>query len=267
MYNCTSTTGVLLNNDVAFCCVDTGPNCCNNQTEVFVANDWDFKASAAEAATTRGTATSLTVAKTLTTSSSSSSSGSSSSLSTTGLSSSDFSTPLSPAASKSTYGISSVITTTEGNKNVPTNSIATPVPASTNAAPADSSTSKRDWTGIGIGASVGAAVPLLALIVVGIFLWRRHRRRRSMFESPSTSGYSGDSASTGTTKESLIRSGKPEHLKAYEAGGVQTYELDSVRDRAELPLKSPRELPGSEGERQRYQAVQLRGHSNPYQPA
>lgn len=81
------------------------------------------------------------------------------------------------------------------------------------------------------------------------------------------SGYSRDSASTGATKESLIRSGKPDHLKAYEAGRVQTYELDSVRERAELPLKSPRELPGTEGERQRYQTVQSQDGGNPYQPA
>lgn len=263
MYNCTSTAGVLENDDVAFCCVDTGPNCCNNQTELFVANDWDFEASAAFATTSKAV-TSLTAVSTLAMASDAVTSLSGSS--TTGLLSS---TPLSPPASESTIGISSVVTITEGNENVPTNSIPSIAAASTSAALENPSGSKRDWTGIGIGAGVGAAVPLLALIVVGALLWRRHRhrRRRSMFELPPMNGYPRDSASTGTTRESLIRSGKPDHLKAYEAGGVQTYELDSVSERAELPLKSPRELPGSEGERQRYQAIQSQNGGNPYHPA
>jgi hypothetical protein len=45
---------------------------------------------------------------------------------------------------------------------------------------------------------------------------------------------------------------KPAYL--YEAGGVPTYELDAIGGRVELPMKSPRELPGAEGERQRYVA-------------
>jgi hypothetical protein len=40
MYNCTSSGGVVgEDNDPAFCCVDTGPNCCNNQSLLFVANN------------------------------------------------------------------------------------------------------------------------------------------------------------------------------------------------------------------------------------
>jgi hypothetical protein len=48
----------------------------------------------------------------------------------------------------------------------------------------------------------------------------------------------------------------------YEAGGVASYELDAYGGVVELPMKSPkspkspRELPGSEGERQRYRAYQ-----------
>jgi hypothetical protein len=99
-------------------------------------------------------------------------------------------------------------------------------------------------------------VPLLALVAVGIFLWQRHRRRREMYELPPMDSYTRDSASTKITKEASVLSTKPVYLKRYEADGAQTYELDSVTERVELPLKSPRELPGSEGERQRYQTYQ-----------
>jgi hypothetical protein len=65
MYNCTSIGGVVeQNNDPAFCCVDTGPNCCNNQSLLFVANNWDFAASAS-----LGMATSLASSSTSTSSS------------------------------------------------------------------------------------------------------------------------------------------------------------------------------------------------------
>lgn len=95
-------------------------------------------------------------------------------------------------------------------------------------------------------------------MAVGVLLWRRHRRRRAQLGLPSNGGHTRDSASTGVTKGSLIRSGKPDHLKGFEACGVQTYELDAVGEWAEVPLRSPRELPGSERERQRYQAVPYR---------
>jgi hypothetical protein len=54
-----------------------------------------------------------------------------------------------------------------------------------------------------------------------------------------------------------VRAGKPGNL--YEAGGAASYELDAYGSRVELPMKSPkspRELPGSEGERHRYRAYQ-----------
>jgi hypothetical protein len=110
-------------------------------------------------------------------------------------------------------------------------------------------------------------VPLLALIAVGVFLWRRHRLRREMYDMPSRSDYTSDSAFTGLVKEASVLSSKPSYLEGYEIDGMQTYELDAVAARVELPLKSPRELPGSEGERQRYQAHQATtGYGNSYQP-
>jgi hypothetical protein len=88
-----------------------------------------------------------------------------------------------------------------------------------------------------------------------------------MYDMPPTNNYPHDGGSSLITKAS-IRSSKPAYVKSYEADGRQTYELDSVAERMELPLESPRELPGSEGERQRYQAHQSTiGHSNPYQPS
>ncbi|CAD0107935.1 unnamed protein product [Aureobasidium uvarum] len=132
--------------------------------------------------------------------------------------------------------------------NIPASGAATTATASGN-----SSGPKRDWTGIGIGAGVGAAVPLLALIAVGIVLWRRHRRR-AMHVSPSTSSFSHESASDAPTKEAFTT--KPAYLKGCDTNSTRTYEMDAMGERIELPLKSPRELPGSEGERQRYQAYQ-----------
>jgi hypothetical protein len=41
-----------------YCCVDTGPNCCNNQSQLYVANNRDFVSSASLGAT-RGMATTL----------------------------------------------------------------------------------------------------------------------------------------------------------------------------------------------------------------
>jgi hypothetical protein len=64
-----------------------------------------------------------------------------------------------------------------------------------------------------------------------------------------------------------MHSSIPAFLKSHEADGRQIRELDSVAERVELPLKSPRELPGSEGERQRYQAYQsTMSYGYPYQP-
>jgi hypothetical protein len=68
--------------------------------------------------------------------------------------------------------------------------------------------------------------------------------------------YAPNSAPMAVTKEASMRMSKHAFLKGYEAAGVHAYELDSVAERVELPLKSPRELPGLEGERQRYQAHQ-----------
>jgi hypothetical protein len=99
-----------------------------------------------------------------------------------------------------------------------------------------------------------------------IFLWRRHRRRREMFELPPMDSYTRDSASSGITKEASVLPTKPAYLERYEAEGAQTYELDSVAERVELPLKGPRELPGSDGGRQRFQAYQsTTGYGNSYQ--
>jgi hypothetical protein len=55
------------------------------------------------------------------------------------------------------------------------------------------------------------------------------------------------STSTRTTKE-------PRLAYTYEADGAPSYELDAVGESVEAPMKSPWELPGSEGERQRYVA-------------
>jgi hypothetical protein len=81
----------------------------------------------------------------------------------------------------------------------------------------------------------------------------------------SRSDYTSDSASTGLVREASVLSSKPFYLKGYEIDGTQTYELDAVAARVELPLKSPRELPGSEGGRQRYQTYQsTTGYGNPH---
>jgi hypothetical protein len=53
-------------------------------------------------------------------------------------------------------------------------------------------------------------------------------------------------------KEPPARLSEPTYL--YEADGAPSYELDAVGERVELPMKSPRELPGSDGERQRHVA-------------
>lgn len=131
----------------------------------------------------------------------------------------------------------------------------------------ESSGTSRDWKGIGIRAGVGVAVPLLALIAIGVFLWRRHRRRREMYEMPLARSRPYESTSTAVTEEASIRLSKPAYLKAYEVDAAQTYEFNSVAGRVELPLKSPRELPGSEGERQRYQVYRSTvSYDDPYQP-
>jgi hypothetical protein len=45
----------------------------------------------------------------------------------------------------------------------------------------------------------------------------------------------------------------------FEVDGTPSYELDAVRERVEAPMKSPRELPGEEGERRRYVAYRPPG--------
>jgi hypothetical protein len=141
--------------------------------------------------------------------------------------------------------------------------------ASTSAALDKPSGGTRDWESIGIGAGVGTAVPLLALIAIGVLLWRRHRRRRRRRETyklPPTNNYPDDGGSAPITKASM-HSSIPASLKSHEADGRQIYELDSVAERVQLPLKNPRELPGSEGERQRYQAYQSTvSYGYPYRP-
>jgi hypothetical protein len=70
--------------------------------------------------------------------------------------------------------------------------------ASTSAALDKPSGGTRDWESIGIGAGVGAAVPILALIAIGVLLWRHHRRRRrrrrrrETYEFPPTNDYPDD---------------------------------------------------------------------------
>jgi hypothetical protein len=76
-----------------------------------------------------------------------------------------------------------------------------------------------------------------------------------MYELPPTNNYPHDGGSTLITKAS-VRASKPSYLKSHDADGRQAYELDFVAQRVELPLKSPRELPVSESERQRYQTYQ-----------
>ncbi|THX02673.1 hypothetical protein D6D13_08131 [Aureobasidium pullulans] len=144
---------------------------------------------------------------------------------------------------------------------VPTSSIPTidTITTSSSSAAATSPESKRDWTGVGIGVGVGIAVPLLAILIAGPLLWRRYRRRQ-VFEL-------SDDASSRIVKESSIRSTvKPEYLKRYDADAYTSYELDAMAGRAEMPMKSPRELPGSEGERQRYQAYHPGVSSHPPRP-
>jgi hypothetical protein len=107
---------------------------------------------------------------------------------------------------------------------------------------------------VGIGVGIGVVVPLLALAIIVPLLWRRHRRK-AMYVVGSPNIHAHDSAwsrstSTRTVKESPVCLSEPTYL--YEAGGAPSYELNAVGERVELSTKSPRELPGSEGERQRY---------------
>jgi hypothetical protein len=133
------------------------------------------------------------------------------------------------------------------------------ITTSSAAAAATPPESKRDWTGVGIGVGVGIAVPLLAILIAGPLLWRRYRRRQ-VYEL-------SDDASSRIGKESSIRSTvKPEYLKRYDADAYASYELDAMAGRVEMPMKSPRELPGSEGERQRYQAYHPGVSSQPPRP-
>lgn len=131
-----------------------------------------------------------------------------------------------------------------------TSTIATSTSSTTAAVAEAHSEAKRDWTGVGIGVGIGVAVPLLALAIISPLLWRRHRRDASHgMMSPIMYPYDGASSRSTSTRS---RMDKPAPL--YEAGGALTYELDAVGERTELPMKSPKELPGAEGERQRYVA-------------
>lgn len=105
---------------------------------------------------------------------------------------------------------------------------------------------KQDPTDTGIKAGAGTAVPLLVLIGISVSLWRRHRRRRRAARGVAlVNDFTRDSAST-----------RSACLKWYGPDQVRLYELDAVAVRVESPLRSPIELPGSEGERQRHQTHQ-----------
>jgi hypothetical protein len=106
---------------------------------------------------------------------------------------------------------------------------------------------KKDWTGIGAGVGAGIGIPLLALFIIGPLLWRRRRRRSNAMAEKDYSPH--DSASSGrTTQEPLVPMGKQDY--PYELTGTQSYELDTVGERVELPVKNDAvELSGSGGER------------------
>jgi hypothetical protein len=122
-------------------------------------------------------------------------------------------------------------------------------------------------------------------LIVGLLLWRRHRRKLLSSE---------DGASSRLTKDPSIRMTRAAFLKAHEADGVPRYELETVRGAEadglsryeletvrgaemsvrsprelptrsprELPVRSPRELPGSDRERYRHQAYRSGNLNNP----
>jgi len=124
--------------------------------------------------------------------------------------------------------------------------------ATTTTVPEQPSGAKQDWKSIGIKAGVGTAIPLLVLIGVGVFLWRRHRRRREVRELSFVNRFSRHSAFS-----------KPAFWKWYDADKVHIYELDAVATRVEMPLKSPIELPGAERAMQRHQAHQQATSNGP----
>jgi hypothetical protein len=75
---------------------------------------------------------------------------------------------------------------------------------------------------------------------------------------------SEEGASSRLTRDPSIRMSMPAHLKAHEVDGVPRFELAAVRG-VEMPVRSPRELPGSEGERQRRHLYQSGSSSHPYE--
>jgi hypothetical protein len=75
---------------------------------------------------------------------------------------------------------------------------------------------------------------------------------------------SEEGASSRLTRDPSIRLSTPAYLKAYEADGVPIFELATVRG-VEMPVRSPRELPGSEGERQRRHLYQSGSTSHPFE--
>jgi hypothetical protein len=105
-------------------------------------------------------------------------------------------------------------------------------------------------------------MPLLALALLIPLLWRRRRRHRNAHEMRSpvldpVDSASSEGSSTRTSKQPLVHTSKHVHL--FGVDGTPRYELDAVGERVEAPMKSPRELPGEEGERRRYVAYRPPG--------
>jgi hypothetical protein len=75
---------------------------------------------------------------------------------------------------------------------------------------------------------------------------------------------SGEGAASRLTRDLSICMSMPAYLKAHEVDGVPRVELAAVRG-VEMPVRSPRELPGSEGERQRRHLYQSGSSCHPYE--
>jgi hypothetical protein len=91
--------------------------------------------------------------------------------------------------------------------------------------------SPKDRTGVEIGANIGASVPILILVIIGVLLWNRHRRR-TMYKLLA----SEDGASSRITRDPSIRMSMPAYLKAHEADSVPQFELDAARG-VEMPVR------------------------------